>query len=94
MQTCSSSNDREDLPISCTISILQEKRLIAGTIGGFYPHHCQVETEHPLIPGMTVSLTMRVSGAAAPMKLAMGKVTWARATECGIAFPYSSTWTT
>ena len=61
MQSCFSSAQSEALPICCTISILQENRLIAGIIWGFYPHHCQVETEYPLIPGMTVSLTMRVS---------------------------------
>ena len=83
----------DDQPLSCTICILQEARSIPGTIRGFYPHHCEIETQDPLTPGMTVSLTLRVAGTATPIMLAMGGVTWARATECGIAFPYSSMWT-
>ena len=93
MQTQLTADARADLPIPCTIAILQEDRVIAGTICGFYPHHCHVETQHPLTPGMTVSLTLCESGAAAPLKLAMGQVTWTLASESGIAFPYSSAWT-
>ena len=92
MQTSFIADDPDDLPIPCTITILQENRSIAGTIWAFYPHHCDVETQLPLTPGMTISVTLSVSGSAPPMKLAMGKVTWSRGTACGIAFPYSSSW--
>ena len=78
MQTSFIADDPDDLPIPCTLSIHQENRSIAGTIWAFYPHHCDVETQRPLTPGMTISVTLSVSGSAPPMKLAMGKVSWTR----------------
>ena len=93
MQTDFLTDVPDDQFLPCTISLLQEARSILGTIRGFYPHHCEVETQDPLTPGVTVSLTLHVAGATTPIMLAMGAVTWARATECGIAFPYSSMWT-
>lgn len=57
MQTCFSSDDPEYLPIPCTIVVHDEDRLGRGTIWGFYPHHCHVESDLLVSPGMTVSLS-------------------------------------
>ena len=90
MQTCFSSDDPEYLPIPCTIIVHQEDQLGAGTIWGFYPHRCHVESELPLSPGMTVSLSLHVSGTAR-IKLEQGLVTWATASEFGLEFRHGST---
>ena len=86
-------DDSDDLPILCTLALHQDETLIAGTIWAFYPHRCHVETERPLTPGMVVSLVLHLS-TSARVRLGLGIVTWARAQECGIAFPHSSASTT
>ena len=59
MQTCFSSDDPESPPIPCTIVVHREELLASGTIWGFYPHRCHVESELP-VPGMTVSLFLHL----------------------------------
>lgn len=90
MQTCFSSDDPEYLPIPCTIIVHQENQLGAGTIWGFYPHRCHVESEFPLTPGMTVSLSLHLVGNAR-VKLEQGLVTWTRATEFGLECAHAAT---
>jgi hypothetical protein len=93
MQTCSSLDHPEDLPIPCTIAAHEADGPIDGTIWAFYPHRCLVESQYPLTPGMPVSLTLHLSEIAR-VRLGLGIVTWARAQVCGIEFPYSSASTT
>ena len=93
MQTSSSTDDAEDLPIPCTISIQEQDGPIDGTVWAFYPHRCLVESHQPLTAGMTVSLTLHLSEIAR-VRLGVGIVTWARGQECGIEFTQSSASTT
>ena len=85
MQTYSSSHDPEYLPIPCTIVVQHEDLLGPGTIWGFYPHRCHVESDLPVSPGMTVSLSLHVPGAAG-IRLEQGLVTWSRPSEFGVRF--------
>jgi hypothetical protein len=83
MQTCFSSDDPESLPIACTIVVHDEARLAPGTVWGFYPHRCLVESEFALSPGMIVSLSLHVPDAAA-VRIDRGLVTWSGSSECGV----------
>ena len=87
MQTCFSSDDPESPPIPCTIVVHREELLASGTIWGFYPHRCHVESELPVSPGMTVSLFLHLPGTAR-VRLDQGVVTWARASEFGVRFTH------
>lgn len=58
MQTCFSSDDPETLPILCTIVVYDEDRLGSGTIWGFYPSRCHVQSDLSVSPGMMVSLSL------------------------------------
>ena len=87
MQTCFSSDDPEYLPIPCTIVVQHADLLGSGTIWGFYPGRCHVESDVPVGPGMTVSLSIHLPGAAR-VKLEQGLVTWARASEFGVQFTH------
>jgi hypothetical protein len=90
MQTCFSSDDPETLPVPCTLLIHDEDQLGPGTIWGFYPSGCHVESELLLSPGMTVSLSLDLTGNAR-VTLHHGLVTWARASEFGVEFGHGST---
>lgn len=90
MQTCFSSDHPEYLPIPCTIVVHDEDRLGSGTVWAFYPHRCHVESQLRVSPGMTVSLSLHLPGAAG-VRLAHGLVTWARASEFGIQFTHEPT---
>ena len=78
MQTCFSSDDPEYLPIACTIVLHDEDRLGSGTIWGFYPHRCHVVSDFLVSPGMLVTLSLRLPGAAG-VKIERGCVTWVSA---------------
>jgi hypothetical protein len=92
MQTCFSSDDPEYLPIPCTIVLHHEDLIGSGTIWGFYPHRCHVESELLLSPGLTVSLSLHLPSAAG-VRIERGLITWSRPSECGIQFQHDpSTW--
>ena len=78
MQTCFSSDDPEDLPIAFTIVVHGEDRLGSGTIWVFYPRRCHVESDFLVSPGMIVTLSLRLPGAAG-VKIERGCVTWVSA---------------
>ena len=80
MQTCFCSDNPEALPIPCTIVVHDEDRLGRGTIWGFYPHRCLVESELLLNPGMTVSLSLHLPGTS-DVKLQQAPVTWSCASD-------------
>ena len=86
MQTCFSSDDPEYLPIPCTIRIHDKDRLGSGTIWRFYPSRCHVESDLPIRPGMMVSLSVHLPGAAA-IRIDRALVTWSRPSEFGLQFP-------
>ncbi len=65
MQTCSSLENPEDLPIPCMIAVHEADGPIDGAIWAFYPHRCLAESQYPLTPGMPVSLTLHLSESAA-----------------------------
>ena len=93
MQTCFSNEDPENLTVACSIYVHQENRLAAGTVWGFYPCSCHVESQGLLTPGMTVSLFLHASETA---RVTLGPcvVTWARSNECGLQFrrkPFAET---
>src|SRR5687768_11857289 len=84
MQTCSSSDDPDSLPIPCTIVVHDEDRIGRGTIWGFYPGRGHVESEVGLSPGVVVvSLSLHVPGAATII-LHRALVVWSRPGEFGI----------
>lgn len=85
METCFSSDDPEYLPIPCTIVVHDEDHLGRGTIWGFYPGRCHVESEVPLGPGFMVSLSLHVPGVAAII-IHRALVVWSRRGEFGIRF--------
>ncbi len=85
MQTCFSGDDVEYLPIACTVYVHHEDMIGAGTVWAFYPHRCHVESQVPVFPGMTVSLSLQLPGAGR-VKIEQGLVTWARASEFGLQF--------
>jgi len=87
MQTCSSSDDSDYLPIPCTIIVHHEDLFGKGTIWGFYPHRCHVESDLLVSPGVTVSLSLHLPGASR-VKLQQGLVTWSRASEFGVQFTH------
>src|SRR5512133_10814 len=78
MYTCCPSDDPETLPILCTIVVHDENVCATGTVWGFFPHRCHVESPIPLMPGMHVSVSLHLS-ATARVRLSPGVVTWARA---------------
>jgi hypothetical protein len=86
MQTGFSEDDPENLTVACTVYVHQYNRLDAATILRFYSRGCHVESQVSLSPGMTVSLSLHVSGSA---RVTLGPclVTWARKPECGLQFP-------
>jgi hypothetical protein len=85
MQTCFSSDDPESLPIPCTIVVHDENRIGRGTIWGFYPGRCHVESEVVLSAGLVVSLSLHVPGAATII-LHRALVVWSSRGEFGIRF--------
>ncbi|MCE3222866.1 MAG: hypothetical protein K0S58_1046 [Nitrospira sp.] len=90
MQTCFSSDDPESLSVPCTLVVHDEDRLGSGTIWGFYPHCCHVESELSLSPGMIVCVSLHLRGNVR-VKLEQGLITWAQASEFGLTFmPTSS----
>ena len=69
---------------------LQDKRyrvtpLGSGTIWGFYPHRCHVESELLVSPGMTLSLSLHLPGAPG-IRIERSLVTWSRPSEFGMQF--------
>ena len=85
METYYSSEDREDLSLSCTILVHDENRLGSGTIWGFYPSRCHVESDLPISPGMMISLSLHIPGAAG-LKIERGQVKWSCHSEFGLQF--------
>ena len=51
------TEDVEYLPVACTIVVHHEKLLGRGTIWAFYPPRCHVESQLPVSPAMSVSLS-------------------------------------
>jgi hypothetical protein len=93
MQTCFSSDDPDTLPVPCTLVVHDEDQLVRGTIWGFYPRCCHVESELAISPGMTVSVSLHLQGKVR-VKLEQGLVTWAREKEFGLTFTPPSSGTT
>jgi hypothetical protein len=93
MQTCFSSDNPGTLPVPCTLVVHDEDRLGSGTIWGFYPHRCHVESQLTLSPGMTVSVSLHLGGNVR-VKLEQGLITWARKSEFGLTFTPTSSATT
>ena len=87
MQTCFSSNDPEYLPIPCTIVVHDEDLRGRGTIWGFSPRRCHVESELLLNPGLTVSLSLHLPGAS-DVKPQQVLVARSRASEFGVRFAH------
>jgi hypothetical protein len=56
-----------------------------GRVWAFYPESCHVESSLSISPGMVVSLSLHLPGAAR-IKLMQGLVTWARKSEFGLRF--------
>ena len=90
MQTCFSSDDPESLPIPCTIVVHDEDRLGSGTIWGFYPQRCHVESALLVSPGMTLSLSLHLPGAPG-IRIERSLVTWSRPSEFGMQFVHDPT---
>jgi hypothetical protein len=88
MQT-SSTDDSEVLPIPCTVCLSAEGVIGTARVWAFYPNRCHVESWLQVSPGMMVSLSLHLPGAAR-VKLENGLVTWARASECGVRFLHGS----
>ena len=89
MQTCFSSDDTESLPIPCTIVVHDEDRHGSGRSWGFYSRRSHVESLLLVSPGMIVSLSLHVPGAAG-IRIEQGLVTWSRPAEFGIQFTNES----
>ncbi len=62
MQTCFSSDEVELLPIPCTVYVQHEEHIGVGTVWAFYSQRCHIETQLPVSPGMTVSLSLHLPG--------------------------------
>lgn len=86
MQTCFSSVDVALLPIPCTVYVQQEDEVEGGTVWAFSPQRCHVQSPLPVCPGMTVSLSLHLSGTGR-VRIEHCLVTWARASEFGLQFP-------
>ena len=52
---------------------------------GVLSYRCHVETDLLVSPGMTISLSVHLPGAAG-VSIERGLVTWSRPSECGIQF--------
>jgi hypothetical protein len=75
----------ETPPVPCTMLVHDEELLGKGTVWGFYPHRCHVETDLRTSPGMSVSLWLHFPGTPR-VKLPTGLVTWSCGSECGVQF--------
>jgi hypothetical protein len=82
------ADNSDCLTIPCTIVVHQEELLGRGTVWGFYPHRCHVESDLLVSPGMTVSLLLHLPGTSR-LKLQQGLVTWSRASEFVVQFTHS-----
>jgi hypothetical protein len=58
MQTCFSTEEAELLPIPCSVYVQHDEDIREGTVWAFYPQRCHVQSQLPVSPGMTVSLSL------------------------------------
>jgi hypothetical protein len=89
MQTCLSAVEVDLLPIPCTVYVQHEDNIGIGTVWGFYPQRCHVESPLPVCPGMTVSLSLHLPGTGR-VRIEQCLVTWARSSEFGLQFTHVS----
>lgn len=88
MQTPFFRYDVDDLPIPCTVCLVQEGVTGMGKVWAFYPASCHVESALEISPGMMVSLTLHLPGRAC-INLKQGLVTWTWESEFGLRFVHA-----
>ncbi len=84
MDTSALCNDGTDLPLSCTVCLVQEGFIRMGWLWELSPHRCLVQSPLFASPGMVVQLSLPGPGAT-HVRLE-GLVTWARESEFGLQF--------
>ena len=86
MQVSFTQGDIADLPISCTVCLVQESVIGTGWVWSFDASRCQVQSPLLASPGMLVMLYLHLPSRAGIR--VEGLVTWARESEFGLQFTY------
>lgn len=82
MDTSFFNDDLTDLPISCTLCLVQEGVIGPGWLWELSPTRGLVQSSLYASPGMMMTVSVQVPGM--PLIRREGLVTWARESECGI----------
>ncbi len=82
MQSSNSPDDLTDLPVSCSLCLVQEGVIGTGWVWAFSPTRCLVQSPLSASPGMKVILFLHLPRTARTR--IEGVVTWARESEFGI----------
>lgn len=82
MGTSCLTDDGADLPISCTLCLVQEGVIGTGWLWALSPARGLVQSSLFASPGMVVKVSLQMSGMA-PIRME-GLVTWARESEFGM----------
>ena len=82
MQTSHSPDDLQDLPVSCSLCLVQEGVIGTGWVWAFSSTRCLVQNPLLASPGRRVILFLHLPGTARTR--IEGLVTWARESEFGV----------
>ncbi|HNP83192.1 MAG TPA: hypothetical protein PKN47_17150 [Nitrospira sp.] len=74
----------EDAPLSCVFHSAQDNLYDVGKIVGLSMHHCHVESQAEVTPGMTLSLFVVLPTKRRALVLDEALVTWVRTEEFGV----------
>ncbi len=89
MQSFSIHSDLSDLPISCTLCLVQEGLIGIGWLWDLSPTRGLVQSSLFASPGMVIKVSVQIPGTA---RVRMeGLVTWARESEFGMEWLHSFT---
>ena len=87
MDTSCFNDDLADLPISCTLCLVQEGVIGPGWLWELSPTRGLVQSSLYASPGMMMTVSVQVPGM--PLIRREGLVTWARESEFGMEWLHS-----
>ncbi len=73
-------------PVPCALYSAQDDLHDVGAILGLSMHHCHVESQAEVAPGMMLALFVILPGAGRAIVIDQALVTWVRGAEFGLRF--------